>query len=122
MQQQVAQMKAQNEVLSESIFQAKINCLPQNQQLAVRTCFRAAQRRFLRGMTYDDNWIVECVMMQMRSPKLYEDLRRENIFVLPGRSSLQKYRQWFKDGFGLNPNIFSALKEKTKGMDTFSRH
>lgn len=73
-------------------------------------------------MTYDDNWIVECVMMQMRSPKLYEDLRRENIFVLPGRSSLQKYRQWFKDGFGLNPNIFSALKEKTKGMDTFSHH
>ncbi|KAG0436604.1 hypothetical protein HPB47_017867 [Ixodes persulcatus] len=115
-------MKAQNEVLSESTVTAKINCLPQKQQLAVRTCFRAAQRRSLRGMTYDDNWIVECVMMRMRSPKLYEHLQRENIFVLPGRSCLQKYRQWFKGGFGLNPNIFSALKEKTKGMDTFSHH
>lgn len=73
-------------------------------------------------MTYDDNWKIECVMMRMRSPKLYEHLRRESIFVLPGRSCLQKYLQRFKGGFGLNQNIFSALKEKTKGMDTFSRH
>lgn len=121
-QQQVAQMKAQNEALSESAVEAKMKRLPQKQQLAVRTCFRAAQRRSLKGMPYDDNWIIECVMMRMRSPKLYEHLRRESIFVLPGRSCLQKYLQRFKGGFGLNQNIFSALKEKTKGMDTFSRH
>ncbi|KAG0445734.1 hypothetical protein HPB47_015366, partial [Ixodes persulcatus] len=64
-QQQVAQMKAQSEVLSESAVEARIKRLPQKQQLAVRTGFRAAQRRSLKGMTYDDNWIVECAMMRM---------------------------------------------------------
>lgn len=42
--------------------------------------------------------------------------------ILPGRRCLQKYLQHFKGGFGLNANIFTALREKTKNMDTFSCH
>lgn len=121
-QQQVTQMKEQNNALSEEAFEAKIQSLPQKQQLAVRTCFLGARRKSLKGMTYEDEWVVECVMMRMRSPKLYEHLRKQKIMILPGRSCLQKYLQRFKGGFGLNPKVFAALNEKTKTMDAFSRH
>ncbi|KAH7978911.1 hypothetical protein HPB49_007340 [Dermacentor silvarum] len=73
-------------------------------------------------MRYNDEWIVECMMMKMRNPKLYEDLRRETIMVLPGRTCLQSYLQRFKGGFGLSANIFNALTEKSKTMDVYSRH
>lgn len=119
---QVAHTKAQNQALSEKALQAKIQSLPQKQQLAVKTCFLAAQRKSAKCMTYDDEWIVECLMMRMRSPKLYEHLHKENIMVLPGQTCLQKYFQRLKGGFGMNPAVFSALKEKTKDMDIFSRH
>ncbi|KAH7940453.1 hypothetical protein HPB49_000317 [Dermacentor silvarum] len=62
------------------------------------------------------------MMMKMRSPKLYEHLRRETIMVLPGRTCLQSYLQRFKGGFGLSANIFNALTEKSKTMDAYSRH
>ncbi|KAH7967029.1 hypothetical protein HPB49_021518 [Dermacentor silvarum] len=62
------------------------------------------------------------MMMKMRSPKLYEHLRRETIMVLPGRTCLQSYLQRFKGGFGLSANIFNALTEKSKTMDVYSRH
>ncbi|KAH9365950.1 hypothetical protein HPB48_000705 [Haemaphysalis longicornis] len=73
-------------------------------------------------MRYDDEWILECMLMRMRSPKLYEHLRREAIMVLPGRTCLKKYLQRFKGGFGLSDNIFNALHEKTKTIGVYSRH
>lgn len=58
----------------------------------------------------------------MRSPKLYEHLRRQEILTLPGRTCLNKAAQHFKSGFGFNPNVFTALKEKVKELDGFNRH
>lgn len=121
-QQQVAQMKEQNNALSEEALEEKIQALPRKQPLAVRTCFLAARRKSLKGTSYDDEWIVECLLMRMGSPKLYEPLRKQSIMILPGRSCLQRYLQRFKGGFGLNPKVFAALSEKTKRMDGFSCH
>lgn len=121
-QAQVAQMKEQNNTISEQVLEMKIRALPKKQQLAVKNCLLAAQRKSLKGMTYDDEWIVECLLMRMRSPILYEHLRREEIMVLPGRTCLQRYLQRFKGGFGLNTKVFAALGEKTKDMDVFSCH
>ncbi|KAM7289328.1 uncharacterized protein ISCGN_029458 [Ixodes scapularis] len=121
-QAQVAQMKEENKTISEEALEARIRALPQKQKLAVKNCFTAAQRKSLRGMTYDDEWIVECIMMRMRSPKLYEHLRKEKVMILPGRTCLKKYLQRFEGGFGLNPKVYAALAEKTKDMDDFSCH
>lgn len=110
-QAQVAQMKEQNKTTSEGALEKKIETLPRKQRLAVKNCFLAARRKSLKGMTYDDEWIVECLLMRMRSTKLYEHLRREKIMVLPGRTCLPKYIQRFKGGFGLSPKVFAALRE-----------
>lgn len=73
-------------------------------------------------MKYDNSWILECILMRMRSPKLYEHIRKQNILALPSKSCLQTYIRGFKSGFGFNPNVFSALSQKTKEMDEFSLH
>lgn len=58
----------------------------------------------------------------MRSPKLFEHKRCNNIMALPGRTCLQKCIENFRSGFGFNPKILEALSEKTKDMDAFSCH
>ncbi|KAH9384128.1 hypothetical protein HPB48_026114 [Haemaphysalis longicornis] len=55
----------------------------------------------------------------MKSLKLYEHLRRENILTLPGKTTLQKY---LKTGFGFNAKGLDILKEKTGPMDKFQLH
>ncbi|KAG0420934.1 hypothetical protein HPB47_003154 [Ixodes persulcatus] len=75
-----------------------------------------------RGMTYDKMWVLECVLMRMKSPQLYEHIRRHQIMALPSKSCLDKHMQGFKGAFGFNPKVFSALDQKTKDMDEFSVH
>ncbi|KAG0428705.1 hypothetical protein HPB47_024323 [Ixodes persulcatus] len=88
---------------------------PDDQRLAVRTCFEAASRKSSRGMAYDMQWVLECILMRMRSPQLYEYVRRHKILALPSKSG-------FKSMFGFNVSVFSALEKKTRDMDEFSRH
>ncbi|KAH8031364.1 hypothetical protein HPB51_016548 [Rhipicephalus microplus] len=118
----LSQMKAKNEQVPEELLLEKIKGLPQKQQAAVRTCFEAACRKSKKGMKYGEEWLLECILMRMRSPKLYEDLRRQDILTSPGRTCLNKAAQHFKSGFGFNPNVFTALKEKVKELDGFNRH
>lgn len=119
-QSSIAQMKADNERISDEAYEEGIRMLPPKQQLAVRACFQAARRRSTNGMVYDDEWVLECLLMRMRSPKLYEHLRTQKILILPSRSRLQRYFCNFRGGFGFSPKLFSALQKKTEGMEKFS--
>ncbi|XP_077559688.1 uncharacterized protein LOC144174729 [Haemaphysalis longicornis] len=121
-QKVIDDLKVKNEELSKTEFEARISGLPRKQQLAVRTCFEAARQKSTKGFAYTEEWLLECIIMRMRSPKLYEHIRRNNIMALPGRTCLQKRIHNFKSGFGFNPRIFEALSETTKDMDAFSRH
>ncbi|KAH9385094.1 hypothetical protein HPB48_027134 [Haemaphysalis longicornis] len=42
--------------------------------------------------------------------------------ALPSKSCLDKHMKGFKSAFGFNSKVLSALQEKTKEMDEFSRH
>ncbi|KAH9366487.1 hypothetical protein HPB48_021378 [Haemaphysalis longicornis] len=65
--------------------------LPKKQQHAVRACFEACKRKSLRGFRYEKAWLLECIILRMKSPRLYEHLRSHKILVLPSRVCLQKY-------------------------------
>ncbi|XP_040073445.1 uncharacterized protein LOC120845949 [Ixodes scapularis] len=121
-QESVAKLRAVTETISSSVLEEKIRSLPPKQRLAVRTCFEAASRKSSRGMAYDMQWVLECILMRMRSPQLYEYVRRHKIIALPSKSCLDKHMQGFKSTFGFNTSVFSALEKKTRDMDEFSRH
>ncbi|XP_077486371.1 uncharacterized protein LOC144097572 [Amblyomma americanum] len=115
-------MKSANEEIGDEVVNAHIKGLPSKQQMVVRACFQAATRKSTSGMSYEKTWILECVFLRMKSPKLHEHLRKHNILILPSRSCLQRYLGKFKSGFGFNENGFTALSVKTKQMDVCSRH
>lgn len=121
-QENVEKLRLLNESIASTAFEQKISGLPPKQRTAVRTCFEAASRKSSRGMTYDKMWVLECVLMRMKSPQLYEHIRRHQIMALPSKSCLDKHMQGFKGAFGFNPKVFSALDQKTKDMDEFSVH
>lgn len=121
-ERQLAGMRQENEAIADEVLNERIKCLPVKQQLAVKTCFEASKKKSTSGMLYDKEWILECVLLRMRSPKLYEHLRKQRILILPSRTCLQRYIRRFKSGFGFNDNVFKALTVKTEEMDIVSRH
>lgn len=58
--------------------------------------------------------------MRIKSPHLYEHVRRHEIMALSSKACLDKHMKDFKSAFGFNSK--SALQEKTKEMDEFSHH
>lgn len=118
----IAKMKKATAATAEEVLEQKLKCLLPKQQLAVKQCFEAARRKNTRGMTYDREWILECILLKMRSPKLYEYIRRQNILTLPGRTTLRKYMSSYMGSFGFNERMLDTLKKKTAGMDPFRCH
>ncbi|KAH9366056.1 hypothetical protein HPB48_007886 [Haemaphysalis longicornis] len=115
-------MRLVNEQTASEVLLDRIKGLPPKQQLAVTTCFKAAARKSTCGMKYEKDWIFECVLLRMRSPKLYEHLRKQKILILPSRTCLQRYIKNFKSGFGFNENLLKALSVKTESMGSNARH
>ncbi|XP_077508525.1 uncharacterized protein LOC144119883 [Amblyomma americanum] len=100
----------------------KISQLPNKQQNAVRTCFEAARRRSPHGYKYRKEWLLECVILRMKSPRLYEHLRRHKILALPSRVCLQKCIKAFKATYGFNQKVLDCVKEKVTQLDDTERH
>lgn len=73
------------------VFLFQIKELPKKQQHAVRACFETCKRKSLCGFRYDKAWLLECIILGMKSPHLYERWRNHKILALPSRVCLQKY-------------------------------
>ncbi|XP_042146902.1 uncharacterized protein LOC115318424 [Ixodes scapularis] len=115
-------MKARNAVMKEETLMEKIAMLSQKQQESVRHCFAALRRKSTRGMHFTNDWVLECILMKMKSPKLYRHIRTHGILVLPSNTTLKKYTSTYKSDFGFSKKILQTLKEKTSTMKTFRCH
>ncbi|XP_077513304.1 uncharacterized protein LOC144124486 [Amblyomma americanum] len=118
----LSRMKDENAAISSSKIEDRLTGLPEKQQEQVRACFKASNRKGTQGMRYSQQWILECILMRLKSPKLYEHIRRHKIMVLPSKSCLLKYMKNYKSSFGFNENVLAAVLEKTKTMDEYERH
>src|SRR5215831_15221346 len=59
----------------------------------VRACFSSAKIN-KKGRRYTKQWVYECLLMRIKSRKLYEYLRSHEILVLPHIDTLNKYVKW----------------------------
>lgn len=66
----VRRLKDESAATGEEVLAAKINLLS-SKQLAVKQCFQAAKRKSPCGMMYDKEWMQECILLKLRSLKLY---------------------------------------------------
>ena len=96
--------------------------MPEKQKLAMTECFKAASCKSTNGMLYEREWFLECVIMHMKSLRLYEHLRINKILILPSKSCINSYLKNFSQGYGFNSTLFSILKDKVSTLDSFSKH
>lgn len=101
----------------QDFFVAKaIEDLPEAQIIMVQECFSAAKKGGKRGRRYTSDWVYECILMRIKSPALYEHLRRKDILPLPTQPTLLKYITCFSLGFGFQKALFKILKNKAASM------
>ncbi|KAL4142571.1 hypothetical protein QTP88_005006 [Uroleucon formosanum] len=61
---------------------------------------------------YSDNWILLCLILQIKSPSGYRFLRNQNILPLPCVKTVRKYLLAINKECGFDLNFFKLLKKK----------
>ncbi|KAH6938795.1 hypothetical protein HPB50_012882 [Hyalomma asiaticum] len=113
----IQNLKENNARIDSEMFDKAVQALPVKQQQLVRASLAACNRRSTKGTKYEAQWVLECAVMCMKSPRLYEHIRKHKIMVLPSRTSLRCFLKKYRSGIGLSTKLLAAVKEKTKTMD-----
>lgn len=110
------------EEMSNEKFEAILSLLPPVQQEAVKACMNAAKAKSPKGRRYTKAWVYECILMRMKGPALYRQMREQNILALPSPRQIQRYLKKMRPAFGFQHATFELLKQKVAEMDESERH
>lgn len=92
-----------------------ISMLSQDAQDDVMNC------RKKHGYRYSNKWLYECVIMKIKSFRLYRHIRNRGILPLPHPSTIHKRIRCLRASFGFDQNLLKVLKEKAAGMPPYQR-
>ncbi|KAK3926592.1 Transposable element P transposase [Frankliniella fusca] len=99
-----------------------IKILPEEQRVLVQTCFDAAKHHNSKNRRYTTDWIYDCVLMRVKAPGLYEQLRTKNKLALPSQRTLLRYMRALRPAFGFQENVFTLLETKSQQYQIGERH
>lgn len=116
MKTKINNLKQKFNLIKEEKINEIIKDLPQTQQEAIMMCFKASLAQSGKGMRYTTNWVYECILMKIKSPALYQKIRRDQILPLPSFVTLQRYIKMLQPVYGFQQSTFEMLKEKRKCM------
>lgn len=85
---------------------AKLN-VPESQKLALKEIIAMANKKNAKGCCYTENWLMLCMLMNIRSPSYYEFLRRNNI--LPCMRMIRSYFSLINTKCGFDGNFAKFL-------------
>jgi hypothetical protein len=105
LKQQLKQVKGQK--LDELV-----KDLPYNQQLAVKHCLQQLNVKSVKGMRYDRQWILSCILLRIKSPKAYAHLRDHCFLSLPSPSTLARYIDVVHVETGVSTQMINLLGNK----------
>lgn len=86
--------------------------LPEQMKEVVLHIHKYSKQKDQRGMRYSKKWILECLLLSIKSRKTYLHLRSHNILPLPTMTTLKKYIKNMKPQYGFDHQMFTILKKK----------
>lgn len=98
-----------------------ITTLPEEMREGVRMCHQFSLTRNKKGMRYSQRWILECLLLRIKSRKAYLHILNHNLLPLPSISTLNRYLQNLKPTYGFDPQVFRMLKKRSEKMSPEER-
>lgn len=102
--------------LDEKVFKKNIAGLPEPMQEVVKHIHMYGNVDGKSGMRYSKRWILESLLLSIKSRKGYTHLRSHNILPLPTLSILKKYLKNMKAQYGFDPSVFKMLKHRSESL------
>lgn len=95
----------------EQVIEKAIKDFPIQMQEVIRHMLIYVKMKDKREMRYTKRWMLESILLSIKSKKAYLHLRSHNILPLPTLTTLKKYLKNLKPECGFDPHVFRMLKK-----------
>lgn len=116
MQQNIDELMSRCCSANDQSLDDAIRDFPEGMREAIKACYSYANTDNKKGMRYTKRWILECLLMRIKSRMAYQHLRNHKILAVPTIRTLTKYIQNMKPSYGFDPEVFQMLKRKSEAM------
>ena len=90
--------------------------------LVVRTILKKAECKNKKSMRYDPDFLLECVMLRIKSKKAYDHLKLQKLLPLPCPDTIRELLSCMTCTFGLNAYALNAIKNFLKNKPKAMRY
>lgn len=110
--EELAVMKEQVANANESTIEKLMDILPKEQQETVKACIVAAQAKGPNGVRFTNSFILECLLLRIKSRRAYIHIREHKLLTVPSMTTLTRQLKALKPSFGFCNETFAALQSK----------
>ena len=69
-----------------------------------------------RGIRYDAEWLLECLLLRIKSPKAYKHLRERNLLPLPCSTTVRRLLSSMQCSYGFNEEALASIKRTLESL------
>uniref|UniRef100_T1INS8 Transposable element P transposase-like RNase H domain-containing protein n=1 Tax=Strigamia maritima TaxID=126957 RepID=T1INS8_STRMM len=84
--------------------------LPRKERVVVKMMLKRAKVKNMKGMRYSSEFLLDSILLKIKSPKGYRHCAKHNLLPLPSVRSLQRLLRGVKCTYGLNMRALDAIK------------
>lgn len=88
----------------------------------IKTIIMASKCENSKNRRYSNDWMYECILMRIKSAKLYRKMLEDNILPLPSFRTIQRFIKKLRPQFGFHEPTFKLMAEKAKSLPECERH
>lgn len=96
--------------------------LSKKQKIVVDTMLKKCNIKNPNGMRYSNEFILESLLLKIKSPKGYRHCLQHELLPLPSEKHLRKLCKGFKCPYGVNPHAIDAIAQCYKDEDENNKY
>ena len=89
--------------------------------MTVRMIFQKAKCKSVNSMRYEAEWLLECLLLNIKSSKTYNHLRAVNLVPLPHPVTLRRLLSGVSAEFGFSDFALKMIEQNLSGKDLSQR-
>nr|XP_037275566.1 uncharacterized protein LOC119168265 [Rhipicephalus microplus] len=113
--QEITLLKQELAKASYQGIEEALSGLPHLQRLAFLTALKSLKAKAPCGMRYNSEWILNCLMLRISSPRAYKLISEMKMLPLPSLSRLAQILKGLPCKYGFNPVCLEAIQKQFHG-------
>jgi len=112
--------KINNESIKEKIDQC--DNMNESQKTLIMECFSASKVKNNKNRRYSENWLMLCLLFNIRSPSAYTYLRNSALLPSPHPKTVRSHLSLVKSTCGFDQDFLKILAKRDNQMTSMEKH